>query len=293
MGQTPAHARLTRGARLKLLRSGADTTAMASPTPFLIAASDLTFLWATCKRCFFGKVVARTRRPPGVFPAVFTKLDRGQRAVYSGLDVRTLSESLPSGTIRTRAFPMRSRPLTIPGCNAPVVLRGSLDSALFFTRGTTGIADFKTTQPDEHTGSFYWPQLMAYAIGCTKAADGATRLEKLEHLGLMCFDPDQPFELRGRDLVVPMTGHWVPVERNDAQFFNWLREVVELLERETVPEPGERCPWCSFQGPVGRFLEDALWCPTSLSPTELDVVMKVIQTVHPVIARRENRRAAA
>lgn len=43
--------------------------------PVKLAPSDLTFLWEECQRCFWLKVKGVLKRPSGLFPKVFTRLD--------------------------------------------------------------------------------------------------------------------------------------------------------------------------------------------------------------------------
>jgi hypothetical protein len=86
---------------------------------FTLAASDLTFLWRDCPRCFYLKVLMGVRRDATI-PSVFTQMDREQRRFFDGTDPREIHSDLPAGRMICDETTILSVPLIVPGTNVSV-----------------------------------------------------------------------------------------------------------------------------------------------------------------------------
>lgn len=215
----------------------------AAPKPTLvIAPSDLTFLLQDCLRCFWLKVVAGIPRPSTPMPAVFTRLDRIQRAYFDGKDTSLISPTLPPGRLDCSDLRVLSNPITVGASSLRI--RGALDGLITFNDGTHGVVDFKTSSPKEANHTRYSNQLHAYATALEHAEWRHQHSPKVTHLGLLCFDP---VELRGPtpSWIYDIDVTWIPIPRDDPQFNDTLTQVGNLLAQPKPPEPTAGCQWCT------------------------------------------------
>ena len=215
--------------------------------PVWILPSDTTFLWSQCRRCFQRKTKYGICAPVA-FPPVFGMLDKQQRARFHNRPASDLDASLPAGYLDCRDRPVRSRPLTIRGAPAPVVINGRIDALIRFGGGTVGVADFKVTDPGAHTGERYWPQLEAYAWAIERhGGSGPAPDIAVSALGLLCFTPDGIEDAAGGGSVLQrMRTTWIPVRRRPREFADMLREMAITACQAEPPGSGERCESCEF-----------------------------------------------
>src|SRR3954447_21626614 len=99
------------------------STTLEQPTrtqSFVVAPSDLTFLLHECRRCFWFKVVRGQRRPPGLMPGVFSRMDRAQREYFDGRSTRDVSLALPEGSLSCHGLDVLSCPIEIPGTTSRI-----------------------------------------------------------------------------------------------------------------------------------------------------------------------------
>ena len=213
---------------------------------FTIAASDLTFLWRDCQRCFYMKIVHGVRRPASI-PHVFTVLDREQRRFFDGRDPTEVHPSLPHGSLLCDETTVLSAPLDVPGTDGRVRLRGILDCLAVFNDHTFGVIDFKTTEPRDKTAQLYRSQLHAYALALEHPESPQPPRPPVAVLGLMCFQPRGMARLTDKSYVYITVPAWIPIKRDDKWFYGFLGEVCDVLAADAPPPPSERCAWCKLE----------------------------------------------
>ncbi|HTT86468.1 MAG TPA: PD-(D/E)XK nuclease family protein [Acidimicrobiales bacterium] len=208
--------------------------------PWVVAATDLTFLWGDCPRCFYRKVVEGVPRPRGPVPTVFGRIDRAMKIWSEGYDLARLPPEAPVGVVRWTDRWVKSQPLAASGSPGHLVIRGRLDALVACDDGTTGVIDFKTTDPNTPNLALYSRQLHAYASALEHPAVGQPVTVGV--IGLLSFSPDTfTVDADGNgSLVGGLCWHEVP--RDDAAFALFLLEVLSVL---SSPEPPPAsCPWC-------------------------------------------------
>lgn len=218
-----------------------------SETPvFTVTATSLTFLWDSCRRCFWLTHRAKFKRPSGAFPRVFSLIDAAMKDYFA--DKRTeefAGSSLPSGRIAFGGRRVKSAGIVLDGHAGMLVISGAIDSALNFDEGGFGIVDYKVTTPKPEHVPFYWRQLNAYALASEHPARGSLRLEPVSHLGLLCLEP-VGMSGTGRELALECDATFHEVERDDDAFEAFLEQVLTLLEQESPPEPASDCDYCRY-----------------------------------------------
>jgi hypothetical protein len=210
-----------------------------------VSASDLTFLFDECRRCFWLKLVGGLPRPRAPFPKVFSLLDAQTKRFFERKRTQQISGLLPPGRVIQGERAVRSTLLALPGHRRPLLIGGRFDTALRFDDGTFGILDFKTTTPRTDHIDLYGRQLHAYALAAENSAPGALHLQPVTRLGLLCVEPTAMVRHRG-GVAYRGEPHWVEVPRVDRDFLRFLREVLSLLERPTPPLPSPNCAFCDY-----------------------------------------------
>jgi hypothetical protein len=210
-----------------------------------VSASDLTFLFDECRRCFWLKLVGGLPRPRAPFPKVFSLLDAQTKRFFAGKRTGEIADILPPGRLVHGERAVRSGRLMLPGHQRPVLLAGRFDAAFRFDDGTFGIVDFKTAVPrDEHL-ALYGRQLHAYALAAENPAPGSLLLRPVTQLGLLCVEPTRMVRHRG-GVAYGGHPHWVEIPREDGAFLGFLDEVLSVLERKTPPLPKADCRFCEY-----------------------------------------------
>lgn len=210
-----------------------------------VSASDLTFLFDECRRCFWLKLVGGLPRPRAPFPKVFSLLDAQTKGFFEGKRTQEMAGALPPGRMIHGERAVRSSLLVLPGHPRNLQIGGRFDAAIRFDDGTFGIVDFKTTVPrPEHVG-FYGRQLHAYVLAAENPAPGSLHLRPVTQLGLLCVEPTAMVRHRG-EVAYRGTPRWVDVPRDDQAFLSFLGEVMAVLERRTPPQPSPTCGFCDY-----------------------------------------------
>jgi hypothetical protein len=136
-----------------------------------------------------------------------------------------------------------AKPLEAGSAGVMVRFRGSTDALIHFDDDTYGVVDFKTTSPkDGHLGS-YSRQVHAYSWMLEEPDFTSALLSPVTTLGLLCVEPTSMTRSRG-GFVYGATSTWLPVERNDQRFGEFLGTVGDILGSDRRPPAGARCPWC-------------------------------------------------
>lgn len=129
--------------------------------------------------------------------------------------------------------------------------------------GTYGVIDFKTSSVSKTAGT-YARQLHAYAQAIENPSENSELKQgEVTNLGLVVYSPSQfhtPLRPDG-GFAGALTGDfsYVEVERDDAAFMLFVREVLDVLALPDAPEPPpprrnagwssgkfSSCPYCQY-----------------------------------------------
>lgn len=211
-------------------------------TTWKFPASDLTFGWDDCHRCFYLKHALGIRRPRTPFPSVFNVIDGLMKKYYENRRTEEVLPFLRPGVVKFADNWLQSKPREVRG--SVVVLTGRLDCVVAFDDGTYALIDYKTAKVKDIYVDFYSRQLHAYAQCLESPAPGRFGLAPVTDLGLVVVEhkvmvPD-PF---GFNVAVS----WIPCPRNDEGFNVFLDEVVAVLENPVPPAPNPDCGYCTYR----------------------------------------------
>lgn len=227
------------------------TSAPLGGRNFVLSPSDLTFLWDSCPRCFYNKVVHKYGPPRGVFPSIFTQIDSAMKQFYMDCRTEVISRMMPPGVVVYGDSWLESRPIVLPGSLSTVTLRGKMDTAVRWDDGSYGILDFKTANPKPEHVAFYGRQLHCYAWAAERPANGKLAFSPVRRLGLIVFEPGR---YRQREERAAFDGglHWIEIPRDDDQFLAFLGQVVAVLEQPHPPGGSPSCEHCIYRDNARR-----------------------------------------
>jgi hypothetical protein len=217
------------------------------PRNFRLSPSDFAFLWEECPRCFYLKIAAGFRRPPGPFPRIFGTIDGAMKDCFMKKRTEEIVAALPPGVVAYDEEWVESVPIDVPGSESTCFIRGKFDTILHFDDDTYGVIDFKTTRANPKHLAKYSRQLHAYAYALENPAPEKFGVSPVTKLGLLVYEPwcfSHEF-----DADAALTGRleWVEIPRNDDSFSSYLKEVVDLLDRPEAPAPAKSCAWCKYR----------------------------------------------
>jgi len=129
---------------------------------YKLSPSDLTFLWNSCKHCFYLKVKHNIVYRGG-FPSIFGKMANLTSDFYQDKPTSEISPELPPGTMKLKEKYVKSAPISVPGLTAQAYIRGRFDAVIEFEDGSYGVMDYKTSDAKDEHATFYSRQLSAYA----------------------------------------------------------------------------------------------------------------------------------
>jgi len=219
---------------------------------YKLSPSDLTFMWDSCKHCFYLKakhnIVYR-----GSFPSIFGKMANLTSSFYQGKPTSEISPDLPPGQMKYKEKFVKSSPISIPGLDSRAYIRGRFDAVIEFDDGSYGVMDYKTSQAKDEHAAFYSRQLSAYAYALENPAPKALHLSPVSRLGLFVVTPER-FEMSENDETVFVNKTtWIEVQRDDEDFLELVREILTLLESPTAPESSKGCPSCNYRSSMQEF----------------------------------------
>jgi hypothetical protein len=214
---------------------------------YKLTPSDLTFLYDGCKHCFVLKVKYGISQPSIPIPGIFSIIGNLQKNHYDGQRTEIFCPNLPPGTVTLGEKRVRSSQIVFDGMDSTCHISGRFDIIVSLDDGSYAVMDFKTANPSEEKTSMYSRQLHSYALALENPAPGELELAPVSRLGLLHFTPDACEYIGDSCQILRGAMTWVEVERNDAWFRLFLREVVSLLEGPMPPPEDDKCDWCRYR----------------------------------------------
>jgi len=229
----------------KSLEHQSSASQNVQPRIWTIAATDLSFLWHECRRCFYRKVACAAPRPRTPFPSLFGAIDRTMTRYFLGRRLAEFTVGCPEGTVRGVGRWLCSAPIPV-GAAAHIVLRRRLDGLVSDGAGATSLMDFKCTAPSHDHVAHYTRQLHAYAWALEHPGKG--RPVHVDRMGLLSFSPTAFSAKAGRGSLDGALS-WLEIPRDDTAFGCFLEEVGSTLHKPELPAPGQGCKWCAEARP--------------------------------------------
>lgn len=206
-----------------------------------ISPSDLTFAFSTCKRCLWIKYWFKVSMP-GAFPLVGT-LASLQEEHFQGVKMKDIDQSLIDGEITKWGEWVKSKPITIDGQETRWRILGKYDLVATNEDGSIGLIDCKVSDSSRDNGTFYSPQLEAYAYALENPAAGKS--QSVSSIGLLVWKLSTAIGSSPNDYGFGVFQKYIPVQRDQANFLKVIGEFIEVLEGE-IPEAGSECQTCNF-----------------------------------------------
>lgn len=220
---------------------------------YKLSPSDLTFLYDQCKHCFVLKVKHGISQPSIPIPGIFSVIAALQKNYYSNMRTEKFCPDLPPGVVTYGEKRVKSKPIQLPGCDSSFYISGRFDIVATLNDDSYAVLDFKTGNPAEEKTNLYSRQLHAYTIALENPAEEAMGLRPISKLGLLYFSPDncELISLGRQDLKGNLD--WIEIPRDDEYFYDFLREVVQLLDGPLPPRDPDKCNWCAYLEQSGRL----------------------------------------
>ena len=214
---------------------------------YKLSPSDLTFLYDRCKHCFVLKVRYGIQQPSIPLPSIFSIIASLQKSHYAGKRTEEFCPSLPPGKVVFGEKWVHSKAIQPAGCKSACYISGRFDIVAALDTGAFAILDFKTGNPNDEKSGMYARQLQAYAYSLENPEPGCLELKPITHLGLLYFAPESCEQMHGMTQTLFGPIKWIPIERNDDQFIEFLAEVVKLLDGPMPQMIPDNCDWCKYR----------------------------------------------
>jgi hypothetical protein len=212
-----------------------------------LSPSDLTFLWDSCPRCFYLKVVRGLDRPWSPLPRIFSQIDSLITGFFQDRSTAEITPALPLGTVRYGQKWLTSQEIALPGHESKCYIKGRFDSVVEFDDGSYGIIDYKTSRPSPQHLDFYSRQLHAYAYALEHPAQGKFSLAPVSRMGLLVFEPSAIDWGRGMQLSYQGELTWLECAKDYDGFLAFVDGVLAALEAPGGPPSNPECGWCQYR----------------------------------------------
>lgn len=218
---------------------------------YRLRPSEITFLYEGCKRCFYLSVVHNIPQPSIPMPAIFTRIATLLKRRYDLRDTKDLVNDLPAGKLSYGERYVRSSVIRLPGLEASCYISGRVDMVATFDDKSYGVIDFKTGSAKEENSALFGRQLHAYAYALEHPEVGALSLRPVVKLGLAYFYPSSISQPSLGRVSYDAEIQWVPIDKSEESFLNFMREVLELLSSPEPPPLNPSCQWCAYIDRIG------------------------------------------
>lgn len=211
------------------------------PARDTIAPSDLTFGLSTCKRCLWIKYWFKVTMP-GQFPLV-KPLSQSQEEHFRRASMQDIDPSLAPGVVKQWGQWVKSAPIKIEGKESHFKILGIYDLLAHYEDGSVGIIDCKVSDSDRDNGAFYAPQLEAYAYALENPEKG--KPFPVSSMGLLVWRLAGVNQSSDGAYGFGVTQHYIPVERNQEQFQDLIKDLIDVIEGD-LPNAGAECQTCNY-----------------------------------------------
>ena len=206
---------------------------------YKLSPSDFAFLYEECKLCYFLKVKYGIYQPSMPMPGVFSAINTRIQGTLIGKDLISLARDLPEGKVEIQEGWVESK--SVP--ETEVFIKGKYDLLVKRPDGSHTLVDLKISSPDGAKIDKYKSQLGAYKFALENPVHGTP--VKITKLGLLIFYPDR-VSFNDNEAILHFPPKWLEVSIDEPYFFNFAKEVNDLLKGE-APSEGKDCKWCQYR----------------------------------------------
>lgn len=224
---------------------------MYMPKHYKISPSDMTFLYEECKHCFVNKVKYGIDRPSIPIPGIFSTIAALQKDYFANKRTDEFCPDMPPGKVVLGEKWVESKPIAFDGLDSTCFIKGRFDVVIELDDGNFLVGDFKTGNPSPEKSVMYGRQLHAYTYSLENPAEGALSIGPVTDLGLLFFTPDRYDQAENKRQTLEGDLTWIEVERNDANFLQFMEDVLTLLDGQDPPPDTENCDWCKYRKIMG------------------------------------------
>jgi hypothetical protein len=189
-------------------------------------------------------------------PAIFTRIAGLLKQHYDLRDTKDLVDDLPAGKLSYGERQVRSSVIRLPGVEASCYISGRVDMVAAFNDKSYGVIDFKTGNAKEENSALFGRQLHAYAYALEHPEVGALSLRPVAKLGLAYFYPSSITEPSAGQVSYEAEIQWIPVDKSEESFLNFINGVLELLSSPEPPPLNPTCQWCAYVDRIGTTVRD-------------------------------------
>ena len=220
---------------------------------YKLNASDFTFLYEGCKRCYYLKVVHKITQPSIPLPSIFSKIAGLLKNHYDGKRTEELHSELPPGVVKYGERYVKSELIRLDGHDATCYISGRFDNVAEFDDQTYGVIDYKTGNPNDEHINLYSRQLHAYAYALEHPAPRALSLSPVTKLGLLFFPPTSVTQSNIERISYVADIHWAEVNKDEGEFLSFIDAVLTLLELPNPPNASPDCIWCQYMNELSQL----------------------------------------
>jgi len=236
---------------------------MAKPqvqSPYKLSPSKFLFGFDRCKKCFYLDI-KKGLSAPSTFPSIFSKYDVIHKNSTDGLRTEEVCPEMPRGTFIKGPGDKFLESVDIKGKNASGYISGKGDAFLKLDDGSYAVIDFKTTAMNAEKAKDYSSQLHAYKYALENNKDNKPHLSPITKLGILIFEPDINQKMKKNNSTSFGIMHkveWFEIKINEKKFINYVKEVIDLLGSDKVPEsdPSSPCLDCEFRMNIENKIYD-------------------------------------
>ena len=211
---------------------------------YKISPSDLTYLYKSCKRCFYDKVKHQFKLPSN-FSEHFSNADRAMRQAMTTNDVVDLGVG-PKFRVVSQGGWVESIPLGFDEAGISLTIAGKYDAVVVTESDEIFVVDYKTTTLDDFALAKFGPQLMSYltAIELPKSKDSDLPAY-VDGTALLVFDPTKfAFNAKTKNCGLYGRTRWVELPRKQQAFDVLLHTVAKLVAHPEPPRSEKTCEIC-------------------------------------------------
>ena len=204
-----------------------------------LSPSNLTFLWHSCKRCFYNHHVFKNRRPM-TMPLV-GKMASLSEDWFIEKETNEIDPDLSPGKIVSSQKSLKAEIESNENLSRKYTISGKIDLLIEFEDGTFGIFDCKNTSGDSDKSWMYHTQLAAYKYCFEKM-----ELGEVSQIGLIYQIIEGFYKSDDGNSNFTTEQKFVNVTPKMDQFEKLLSSVIQCLESEITPNSSPNCSFCKF-----------------------------------------------
>jgi hypothetical protein len=220
-----------------------------------LLASDFSYLWEQCPRCYWLKTKKNIKRPSLPLPYMFGTVVNQMREVFADTVLSDINPEWPNAKIVGKDHFVKSKFINFEEKNMALWISSKISAIIEYQEenqnGRYGIIDFKISEPVNMLNL-----LVRQIHGVAYAFENPARIDQnynglIRSLGLFIFDPNDGFNINNLDKTAFIGSlKYKNVIYTPNNFIKYMGKVADLLYKEDEPEytkdteTSKMCEWC-------------------------------------------------